>query len=69
VRHAPWLEDQVTGTGDTDLVADLDADLAFEDVGVFILEFVRMQRSGEDAGSDRVLYEGETASALIPPRS
>jgi hypothetical protein len=55
VRHFPWFEDQVAGTGDEDLVSDLDPDLAFEDVGVLVLAFVRVQRRGEDARPDRVL--------------
>jgi hypothetical protein len=44
VRYAPWLEDQVAGSGDADLVSDLDADLAFEHVGVFVLTLVGVQR-------------------------
>jgi hypothetical protein len=67
VGDAPGLDDQVAGGGDADLLPDLDADLAFEHVGVLVFAFVRVHRGGEDARCFRVLDEREPASALIPP--
>ena len=67
LRHAPRLEGQVAGAGNKDLVPDLDADLTFEHVGVFVLTLVGVQRRGEDAGPDRVLDESEGSPALGTP--
>ena len=67
MRHASWLEDEISWPDDAHLVPDLDADLAFEDVGVLVLAFVGVQRRGEDARPDRVLHEREAASAVISP--
>ncbi len=61
LRHAPWLEDQVAGSGD----ADLAPDLTFEHVGVFVRTLVGVQRRGEDAGPDRVLDEREGTLGLL----
>lgn len=43
------LEDEISGSGDVDLVPDLDANLTFEYVGVLVLVLVGMHRRGEDA--------------------
>src|SRR5215217_3851704 len=61
VRHFPWFEDQVAGTGDEDLVSDLDPDLAFEDVGVLVLACVC-------SGAARMRGPiGWSTSAKVPP--
>jgi hypothetical protein len=56
VRRASRLEDEISWPDDAHLVPDLDADLAFEDVGVLVLAYVGVQRRGEDSRPDRVLY-------------
>ena len=67
VRHTPWLEDQVAGPGDAELVPDLDADLVLQHVGIFVLALVSVQRRGEDARPNRVLDEREGSPALGTP--
>jgi len=64
IRHPSRLEDEISWPDDAHLVPDLDADLAFEDVGVLVLAYVGVQRRGEDSRPDRVLYERKGAPAL-----
>jgi hypothetical protein len=62
----PGFEYKVAGTGDAELVPDLDADLALQHVGVLVLAFVGVQRRSQDAWSDRMLDESKIAAAPVP---
>jgi hypothetical protein len=57
VRHPPGLEHEVSGTGEQDLLANLDAHLASQHVGVLILVAVGVGGRSKGPRPDRVLDE------------
>src|SRR3712207_738991 len=67
MRHPPGLEDQISRSGNKDLLTYLDADLSLQHVGVLVLAFVRVHRPGEGSRLDRMLDEREVALGLFSP--
>ena len=67
MRHTPWLEDEIPGTGNENLLTYLDADLSLQHVGVLILALMGVHRRSEGSRSDQVLDEREVALGLLSP--
>jgi hypothetical protein len=59
------LEDEVPGKGEQDLLAHLNADLAFEHVGVLVLVAVGVHGRRKRSWPDRVLDEREVVLGIF----
>jgi len=65
VRDAARLEDELARTGLEQLIAELHADAALQDVGVLVLVAVSVKGRAERAGRKRVLDQAERAAGLL----